>query len=156
MPIILSVDEPEVHLHPFLQRSLIRYYQRILQNKDSDFLDLLKMCFNIDGLDGQLIIVTHSTDALIGNYRNLIRFYQKEGNTSVISGKNLVLRDANEKHLLMHFPEIKEAFYAKCVIEFVKCSMFERTVDVAYFIELQMMARRTGVEGGQCGVYQRI
>lgn len=116
LPVVLSVDEPEVHLHPFLQRSLIRYYQRILQNKDRDFLDLLKMCFDIDGLDGQLIIVTHSTDALIGNYRNLIRFYQKEGNTSVISGKNLVLRDANEKHLLMHFPEIKEAFYAKCVI----------------------------------------
>lgn len=116
LPIVLSVDEPEVHLHPFLQRSLIRYYQRILQNKDSDFLDLLKMCFDIDGLDGQLIIVTHSTDALIGNYRNLIRFYQKEGKTSVVSGKNLALRDTNEKHLLMRFPEFKEAFYAKCVI----------------------------------------
>lgn len=137
LPIVLSVDEPEVHLHPFLQRSLIRYYKRILQNKDSDFLDLLKMCFDIDGLDGQLIIVTHSTDALIGNYRNLIRFYQKEGNTSVISGKNLVLRDANEKHLLMHFPEIKEAFYAKCVIliegetEYGCIQSFAETLDVS-------------------------
>ena len=137
LPIVLSVDEPEVHLHPFLQRSLIRYYQRILQNKDSDFLDLLKMCFDIDGLDGQLIIVTHSTDALIGNYRNLIRFYQKEGNTSVISGKNLVLKDANEKHLLMHFPEIKEAFYAKCVIliegetEYGCIQSFAETLDVS-------------------------
>lgn len=116
LPIILSVDEPEVHLHPFLQRSLIRYYQHILQNKDNDFLDLIKMCFGIDGLDGQLIIVTHSTDVLIGNYRNLIRFYQNDGHTQVISGKNLVIKDANEKHLLMHFPDIKEAFYAKCVI----------------------------------------
>lgn len=137
LPIVLSVDEPEVHLHPFLQRSLIRYYQRILQNKDSDFLDLLKMCFDIDGLDGQLIIVTHSTDVLIGNYRNLIRFYQKEGKTSVVSGKNLVLRDANEKHLLMHFPELKEAFYAKCVIliegetEYGCIQSFAETLDVS-------------------------
>lgn len=116
LPIILSVDEPEVHLHPFLQRTLIRYYKRILQNKDEDFVDLLKMCFGIDGLNGQLIIVTHSTDALVGDYRNLIRFYQDGTKTNIISGISLNLKDENEKHLLMHFPEIKEAFYAKCVI----------------------------------------
>ncbi len=116
LPIILSVDEPEVHLHPFLQRSLIRYYKQILQNKDNDFIELLKMCFGIDGLNGQLIVVTHSTDALVGDYRNLIRFYKTEEKTNIISGISLNLRDENEKHLLMHFPEIKEAFYAKCVI----------------------------------------
>ncbi len=116
LPIILSVDEPEVHLHPFLQRSLIRYYKRILQNKDNDFIELLRMCFGIDGLDGQLVIVTHSTDALVGDYRNLIRFYLDEEKTNIISGVALNLKYANEKHLLMHFPEIKEAFYSKCVI----------------------------------------
>ena len=118
LPLVLSVDEPEVHLHPYLQRSLIGYYKRILKNEDSDFVDLLKLCFNIDGLDGQLIIVTHSTDALVGDYRNLIRFYRKGSSTSVICGADnaITFNTTNEKHLIMHFPEIKEAFYAHCVV----------------------------------------
>ena len=36
LPLILSIDEPEVHLHPYLQRSLIGYYKRILQNGDAN------------------------------------------------------------------------------------------------------------------------
>lgn len=126
LPLILSIDEPEVHLHPYLQRSLIGYYKRILCNKDAEFVDLLKMLFNVDGIDGQLIIVTHSTDALIGDYRNLIRFYKKGDKTSVISGYALRpitkasndgrIKTETEKHLIMHFPEIKEAFYAKCAL----------------------------------------
>ena len=118
LPIILSIDEPEVHLHPYLQRSLLGYYKRILSNKDEDFHKLLKECFNIDGVLGQIIIVTHSTDALVGDYRNLIRFYRENGKVSVISGasKDLHITDAKEKHLIMHFPELKEAFYSHCAI----------------------------------------
>ena len=116
LPVVLSIDEPEVHLHPFLQRSLIGYYKRILCNEEDDFRDLLKLCFNIDGLDGQLVIVTHSTDALVGDYRNLIRFYKNEGATDVISGSVLKLTNANEKHLLMHFPELRETFYSHCAV----------------------------------------
>ncbi|RPF47684.1 putative ATP-dependent endonuclease of OLD family [Hydrogenoanaerobacterium saccharovorans] len=126
LPLVLSIDEPEVHLHPYLQRSLIGYYKRILRNEDSEFVDLLKNCFNIDGIDGQLIIVTHSTDALAGDYRNLVRFYKGDNKTAVISGYALRpiaganneghIKSENEKHLIMHFPEIKEAFYAKCAI----------------------------------------
>jgi putative ATP-dependent endonuclease of OLD family len=126
LPLILSIDEPEVHLHPYLQRSLIGYYNRILRNEDAEFLDLLKTCFDVDGIDGQLIIVTHSTDALVGDYRNLIRFYKGEEKTAVVSGYALRpiagtnnegrIKTENEKHLIMHFPEIKEAFYAKCAI----------------------------------------
>lgn len=126
LPLILSIDEPEVHLHPYLQRSLIGYYKRILCNKDTEFVDLLKMLFNVDGISGQIIIVTHSTDALIGDYRNLIRFYKKEDKTSVISGYALRPTPGNnnagrikaetEKHLIMHFPEVKEAVYAKCAL----------------------------------------
>ena len=126
LPLILSIDEPEVHLHPYLQRSLIGYYKRILCNKDTEFVDLLKMLFSVDGISGQIIIVTHSTDALIGDYRNLIRFYKKEDKTSVISGYALRPTPGNnnagrikaetEKHLIMHFPEVKEAFYAKCAL----------------------------------------
>lgn len=116
LPLVLSIDEPEVHLHPYLQRSLIGYYKRILHNEDAEFAELLKLCFGVDGIDGQLIIVTHSTDALVGDYRNLIRFYKDGDKTAVISGADpsLSLTSANEKHLIMHFPEIKEAFYAHC------------------------------------------
>lgn len=116
LPLILSIDEPEVHLHPFLQRSLIEYYKKILSNRDNDFADLLRMCFDIDGINGQLIIVTHSTDALMDSYKNIIRFYKNEGTVKTISGSSLRLTDANEKHLLMNFPEIKEAFYSHCAI----------------------------------------
>ena len=97
-----------------------------MRNDDSEFSDLLKLCFGIDGIYGQLIIVTHSTDALIGDYRNLVRFYQNEDKTEVISGYTLQpdkmsnnhggIRPEDEKHLIMHFPEIKEAFYSKCAI----------------------------------------
>ena len=116
LPLVLSIDEPEVHLHPYLQRSLISYYKKILHNEDSEFAELLKLCVGVEGIDGQLIIVTHSTDALVGDYRNLIRFYKDGDKTAVISGADPSLRftSANEKHLIMHFPEIKEAFYAHC------------------------------------------
>ena len=116
LPLILSIDEPEVHLHPFLQRSLIEYYKKILSNRDNNFVDLLRMCFGIDGINGQLIIVTHSTDALMDSYKNIIRFYKSEGVVKTISGSSLRLTDANEKHLLMRFPDIKEAFYSHCAI----------------------------------------
>lgn len=118
LPLVLSIDEPEVHLHPYLQRSLIGYYKRILRNQDKAFTELLKSCFDVDGIDGQLIIVTHSTDALVGDYRNLIRFYKDGDKTAVVSGADpdLSFTSVNEKHLLMHFPEIKEAFYAKCAV----------------------------------------
>ena len=126
LPLVLSIDEPEVHLHPYLQRSLISYYKKILNNKDSEFSKLLKLCFGIDGIDGQLIIVTHSTDALVGDFRNLVRFYKNGDKTAVISGYVLqpVERSNNdgqikpeyEKHLIMHFPEIKEALDRKSVV----------------------------------------
>jgi len=130
LPLILAIDEPEVHLHPFLQRSLIGYYKKVLQNEDAAFVELLKDCFGIDGISGQLIIVTHSTDALVGDYRNLIRFYRYDDKIVTVSGYNLRpnteagasnegrITAGDEKHLIMRFPEIKEAFYAKCAILF--------------------------------------
>jgi putative ATP-dependent endonuclease of OLD family len=117
LPLIIAIDEPEVHLHPYMQRALLNYYKRILKNEDSSFLALLKQSFGIDGLDGQLIIVTHSTDALVDDHRNIIRFYKKaDGKTSAISGMDINIATSIEKHLLMHFQDVKEAFYAKCVL----------------------------------------
>ncbi len=117
LPIILAIDEPEVHLHPYMQRAILNYYKRILKNENSDFLELLKYSFDIDGLDGQLIIVTHSTDALIDNHKNIVRFYKnKDGITNAISGMDMSIRVDVEKHLSMHFSDVKEAFYSKCVL----------------------------------------
>lgn len=56
LPLVLAIDEPEVHLHPYLQRSLINYYKRILRNEDAEFAELLKALFNVDGINGQLIM----------------------------------------------------------------------------------------------------
>ncbi len=118
LPLVLAIDEPEVHLHPYMQRSLIGYYMRILCNEDDEFAELLKSCFDVDGISGQLIIVTHSTDALVGDYRNLIRFYKDGDKVAVVSGADPSLRISKEfeKHLIMRFPEIKEGFYAHCAV----------------------------------------
>ena len=45
LPLILSIDEPEVHLHPYLQRTLIGFYRKILKNKDARFFATVKILF---------------------------------------------------------------------------------------------------------------
>lgn len=139
LPIIVALDEPEVHLHPYLQRSLIAYYKKILRNQEEDFKRLLKDCFGIDGLDGQLLIVTHSSDILIDNYKNIIRFYKQDGETKVVSGMTLkkYFDKGAEKQLLMHFHELREAFYSHCVIivegetEYGCMPYFAQTLDIS-------------------------
>ena len=116
LPLLITVDEPEVHLNPFTQRSLVKYYNRILENKDEDFLALLNKLFDIDGISGQLVIVTHSPDLLLGNYKNIIRMYKAGEDTKIVSGEKISLNRAEEKQLLMNFPEIKTAFFSKVVI----------------------------------------
>src|SRR5690606_35766169 len=86
-----------------------------LNNKDIDFLILLKEYFDIDALNGQLLVVSHSPTALSNQYKEFIRFYKKK-TIEVVSGKNLQLDRSAEKHLLLNLPYIKEAFFAKCVI----------------------------------------
>lgn len=139
LPIIVALDEPEVHLHPYLQRSLIAYYKRILRNQEEDFARLLKECFGIDGLDGQLLIVTHSSDILIDDYKNIIRFYKQDEKTRVVSGMTFstYFDKSAEKQLLMHFHELREAFYAHCVIivegetEYGCMPYFARSLDIS-------------------------
>ena len=33
LPIFISVDEPELHLSPYLQRAVLNYYRQIATNK---------------------------------------------------------------------------------------------------------------------------
>ena len=78
LPVFISVDEPELHLSPYLQRAVLSYYRQIATNENAEFLELIKQLFQIDGLLGQLFVVTHSTDALVDDYRHIIRMYRDE------------------------------------------------------------------------------
>ena len=71
LPVFISVDEPELHLSPYLQRAVLSYYRQIATNENAEFLALIKQLFQIDGLLKQLFVVTHSTDALVDDYRHI-------------------------------------------------------------------------------------
>ena len=52
LPVFISVDEPELHLSPYLQRAVLSYYRQIATNENPEFLALIKQLFQIDGLLG--------------------------------------------------------------------------------------------------------
>ena len=111
LPIFISVDEPELHLSPYLQRAVLNYYRQIATNENEEFLALLRDIFKIDGLLGQLFVVTHSTDALVDDYRHIIRLYRDENNmVCAACGVTFNFPKEVEKHLIMHFPEAKRLY----------------------------------------------
>lgn len=117
IPIILGLDEPEIHLHPHMQRSLMKDLIRIIENKDSNFSNLLNEIFDIDNLMGQIIATTHSPNILTNDYKKVIRFYEdNDDKLTVKSGIDIRMEKEIEKHLLAQFEYIKEAFFARCVI----------------------------------------
>ena len=117
IPLLLGLDEPEIHLHPYMQRSLIRYLMSIIANEDSDFVDVIANIFSIDRFLGQIIISTHSPNILLSDYKQIIRFYKDDKNEIVVkNGQEISLGNDIEKHLLKNMPYIKEAFFSKCVI----------------------------------------
>lgn len=108
--LILCIDEPEIHIHPYMQRSLVKTVNKILKNEDESFKNFLKENFDIDHIDGQAIIVTHSPNVLLNDYKQYVRlYYSKE--LSSISGQNIQLENATEKHLYKQIQYIKEAFF---------------------------------------------
>lgn len=114
--IILGLDEPEIHLHPYMQRSLIKYIARILTNEDSNFTALLRDLLDLDEISGQAIVVSHSPSILLTDYKQIVRFYKENGTIRSISGCQLTFDQQLEKQLWMQFPSITEAFFSKCVI----------------------------------------
>lgn len=116
LPLVLSLDEPELHLNPYLQRTLISYYKKLLSNEDEEFLAIIKNDFSIDYLDSTLLVVTHSTEALVDDYKSIIRFYKKTNGNGVASGAALNLKPNISKHLSMMFSDIKESFFCKKAI----------------------------------------
>ena len=118
-PLFLVLDEPEIHQHPYRQRSLIKVIVVLVDNKNQEFLNLLKELFDIDGLTGQIFIATHSPNILLNDYRQFIRFHRNRGNNNlleVVSGMNIAIEDKLYKHMLHNFIYLKEAMFSKCII----------------------------------------
>jgi len=114
---ILGLDEPEIHLHPYMQRSLIKYLMKIIDNKDSEFIELISNLFSLDGFLGQIIICTHSPSIILSSYKQIIRLHKDEDDTiSVKNGPQIRLPKNLEKQLNKNMPYVKEAFFSKCVI----------------------------------------
>jgi putative ATP-dependent endonuclease of OLD family len=117
IPILIGLDEPEIHLNPYIQRALVRYLEKIINNEDQDFKALLKELFLIDRLIGQILIISHSPSILLNSYKQFIRFYKDEnGKVGIKSGYEISLDSSIEKQLLKNLPYVKEAFFSRVVI----------------------------------------
>lgn len=115
---VLAYDEPEAHLHPYMQRRLSKSLHRICEGKDNKFNALLKAYFGIDSIRAQLIMVTHSPNILARGYKNIVRFGQGEGSPTVKCGTEITLPSKAEKHLMLGFDSIREAFFSRSVLAF--------------------------------------
>ncbi|MBW4464677.1 MAG: AAA family ATPase [Pegethrix bostrychoides GSE-TBD4-15B] len=117
IPILIGLDEPEIHLHPYAQRSLIKYLDRIVSNKEPDFISLLEDIFKVSKLLGQILVVSHSPNILLNDYRHLIRFCKDDAGVLIVkNGIDIDLEEKIEKQLLKNLPYVKEAFFSKVVI----------------------------------------
>jgi len=115
--VILALDEPEVHLHPYMQRSLIKYIQAIVNNHEQDFKEIISNLFELKEIFMQVFIVTHSPNILLDNYKQYIRFfYDDSGKLLIKSGNEICIDQRKEKHFYRNHLFVKEAFFSRCVI----------------------------------------
>ena len=84
-------------------------------------------------------MVTHSTDSLVNDYRQIIRIYWDDRKkVQAACGASFHFDREIEKHLIMHFPEVKEALYSKCTIlvegetEYGSFGYFAKTLGVNF------------------------
>lgn len=140
---VLAYDEPEAHLHPYMQRRLSKSLHRICEGKDDKFNALLKAYFGIDSIRAQLIMVTHSPNILARGYKNIVRFGQGEGSPTVKCGTEITLPRKAEKHLMLGFDSIREAFFARSVLA------FEGEAESG---AIPVFARSLGMDLDDCGV----
>ena len=117
-PLILLIDEPEIHQHPYRQRNLMKKIEGLLNNSNQEFVDLLRDLFDVDGLSGQIFIATHSPNILLNDYKQFIRVYKDYdvNELRIVSGHNINLSDKLYKHLLHNYFYIKEAMFSKKII----------------------------------------
>jgi putative ATP-dependent endonuclease of OLD family len=116
LSLVLGFDEPEIHLHPYIQRALMKFLCAVINNKNEDFGLLIKELFSIDRLIGQIIIVTQSPNIISNEYRQIVRFYLDNNSLKIVSGTQLTLNPQLQKHLYLNLPFIKEAFFSRCAV----------------------------------------
>ena len=147
-PLFLILDEPEIHQHPYRQRSLVKKIEALINNENQDFLKLLKELFDIDGLIGQIFIATHSPNILLNEYSQFIRIYKPIGTSNqleIVTGMNLDINERLYKHMLHNFIYLKEAMFSKCIV-FVEGDTENGAVPVfARRMKLDMDERGIGV-----------
>ena len=117
-PLLLLLDEPEIHQHPYRQRNLMKKIEGLLNNSNPSFVGLLHDLFDIDGLSGQIFIATHSPNILLNDYKQFIRVYKDYDNNElrIISGHNINLSNKLYKHLLHNYLYLKEAMFSKKIV----------------------------------------
>ncbi|MEY8406295.1 ATP-dependent nuclease [Adlercreutzia muris] len=114
---ILAFDEPEAHLHPYMQRTLTKYLCSIASGEEDGFNELLKEYFDIDRISAQVIVVTHSPSIISSDYNSIVRFGQRNnGTVSISCGTDLTLGLACRKQIIAQFDSIKEAFFSRGVL----------------------------------------
>lgn len=116
LPIIVALDEPEIHQHPYRQRALIKSIYRIINNENQDFLEIIKELFDIDGFIGQVFVVTHSPSILLDDYKQIVRLFYKGDAVDATSGISLDFDIGTHKHLKRSFMYFKEAMFSKKII----------------------------------------
>lgn len=135
---LLIFDEPEIHLHPYLQRTLIKEIYRLALGQDVKFNNLLREYFGITKISAQIIITTHSPNMLEDDYTKIIRMYKKDDFTAAVSCASLMLNSKEKKQLLMQFEYIKEAVFSRAAIivegesEFGSFKLFAETIGVDF------------------------
>lgn len=135
---LLVFDEPEIHLHPYLQRTLIKDIYRLATGQDEQFNNLLEEYFGITKISAQIIITTHSPNILGDDYSKIIRMYKTADYTAAVSCANMILDVREKKQLLMQFEYIKEAIFARAAIivegesEFGSFKLFAETLGVDF------------------------
>lgn len=118
---VLAFDEPEIHLHPFAQRALIKDLTAIASGQDVGFNKVIKELLGINSFSAQLLIVSHSDRIILGGYENIVRLYSDNNNIKSISGQSikdeyLEQLKKYDKHLKSLFPYFCEALFAKKVL----------------------------------------
>lgn len=135
---LLIFDEPEIHLHPYLQRTLIKDIYKLALGQDEQFNNLLSEYFGITQISAQIIIATHSPNMLDDDYTKIIRMYKKNDFTAAVSCANLSFDPKEKKQLLMQFEYIKEAVFSRAAIivegesEYGSFKMFAETLEVDF------------------------
>ena len=135
---LLIFDEPEIHLHPYLQRTLIKEIYRLALGQDVKFNNLLREYFGITKISAQIIITTHSPNMLDDDYTKIIRMYKKDDFTAAVSCASLMLNSKEKKQLLMQFEYIKEAVFSRAATivegesEFGSFKLFAETIGVDF------------------------